>query len=327
MSFDYALQSYIPIDLNEMRPKDFFKQYSSTILHKYKTIESKSGWKEVTNCPLCNSTDSKLEFVKYDKIEIRGCKECGLRFNNFIPKNTNDLYSDESYLGIAKSSYDANRDYRKMRFGKERIEILNTFLKKKKDPKLLDLGCGTGWFLELAREEGFSIYGQELGMALSQYASEVLNIKIYRDLNEIEEKNYFDVITMFDLIEHVPDPLEMINKAIQLIKKGGLILIFTPNFDSYAVSKMKEDSNMVTPADHLMYFNRSSIEYLAEKLDVELLFFQTKGIDMGDLKSYYEAKGDMNISNFYNSFADEMQPMIDSSASGNHIRFILSKNV
>lgn len=321
MSYSKSLSSYIPLDLVEMRPKGFFENYQNTIKEKYDKINEKSGWEKIESCPICGYNNYTKLLMKYN-IEIRKCLNCFSSYNNFFPRDSKDLYMDPAYINIAKNSYEKNKNYRKKRFGSERLNIINQSIGHNLPKTILDIGCGTGWFLEYVRDAGWDIFGQEFADDLVRKTSEDLNISVYKNIDDIPSEKKFSVITLFDLIEHVKNPLELINILKDKLNKNGIILGYTPNIDSYAFSIMKENSNMITPADHLLYFNKESIEFIANKCGMKLIFFESKGIDIGDLISYHEYKNEITEVEFYKKYANELQAMIDASGSGNHLRFV-----
>lgn len=207
MSNSKAKSIFLPMDLDEMRPQNFLAKLTQSAKEKHDKVAQKNGWREVHSCPVCDSVKRRLEFVKFE-IEIFCCENCSLRYSGKIPIQTEDIYSDSIYLPKMIKSYEKNVDYRKQRFGRERITLIKSHIKSNNKVRLLDIGCGTGWFLEVAKEHGFEASGQELGKELAQWTSQKLGITIWDcSLDEIETQEPFDVITMFDLLEHVPDPL------------------------------------------------------------------------------------------------------------------------
>src|SRR5262249_42287621 len=163
--------------------------------------------------------DRTVLFSRFD-VEIVQCAACTLGYSTMFPADANDVYSNRDYLPAQKENYLANAEYRKQRFGKERLQIIADHLQARpaSQSRLLDVGCGTGWFLELAQESGYQVFGIELGKELAGFTAKRLGIEVWnRHLDEIDVSDGFDVITMFDVIEHVVDPLKIMRAVKRLL--------------------------------------------------------------------------------------------------------------
>lgn len=326
MGYMNTINDFVTMDLNEMRPEGFLETILTRQLTNIKAVNERHGWKKREYCPVCKSFEKEYQFNKYE-FSLYQCKSCSTAYFDQIPVCTDDVYSSDHALNDAKTAYLMNKDYRKLRFANERIQLLENVLNNSiKDKYILDVGCGTGWFLEYAKDKGAICHGVELGKDLAQFTSEALKIPVWNcDLTELKTDSRFDVITMFDLIEHVVDPVQLVDSAKHLLKKDGIILIFTPQFDSVAIQTMKDKSNLIMPAEHLSYFTKKTVQFLSEKTKMEIVYFATKGIDIGDLKSFYEFQGKQNEAETMSAMYDILQPTIDASESGNHLRAILRK--
>ncbi len=323
MSFEKALCKFRSIDLSQMRKAGFLQDNHKALAEKMDRVHAKSGWVAVTACPLCQSKDKTTEFQSFG-IDIVKCLVCDLRYSSQAPKNTNDVYSDKAYLPLAQKSYLSNSDYRSERFGKERLDIIRRYFPSLNGVRLLDVGCGTGWFLNLAKEAGLLAEGQELGEELGNWTAKQLDLRVWTGpLTSIDKNSKYDVITMFDVLEHVPSPVDLIESAKHLLNEDGILLIFTPNFDSLAIRIMGEKSNLVTPAEHLTYFTSRSVAALAEKTNLKVEELRSAGIDLGDLKSYFESENKKAYAAFCEEFYDLLQPLVDEAGAGNHLRFVL----
>lgn len=317
-------KDFVTMNLDEMRKPSFL----SEILERQKTnkeyVDLGEGWKDREHCPICHGTDKSYQFSKFD-IELYQCNTCKTGFFNKVPKNTNDVYSAPKALKFSKDGYMANKDYRMVRFAKERIQLIEKLTNKQmKELSILDVGCGSGWFLEEAKNNGANCYGLELGKDLAAFTAERLDINVWNcDLLELDTEVKVDVVTMFDLIEHVEDPVQLVKKAKSLLKENGIIVIFTPQFDSVAIQALKDYSNLIMPAEHLSYFTYESVVKLCELTNTELVSYETKGIDIGDLMGYENYLGNLERANFFKESYDLLQPTIDASNSGNHLRAIL----
>jgi 2-polyprenyl-3-methyl-5-hydroxy-6-metoxy-1,4-benzoquinol methylase len=120
---------------------------------------------------------------------------------------------------------------------KHQVEILKRQLSIE-NAKVLDIGCGGGLFLSLLRREGASVVGIELSDRRAYYATTKHHLEIYKhpiesDFWQKGYENYFDAVTLWDVIEHVNYPFQTLQCAASVLKKGGLLFIDTPCRDSF----------------------------------------------------------------------------------------------
>lgn len=104
--------------------------------------------------------------------------------------------------------------------------------------KVLDIGCGGGLFLSILKEQGAEVSGIELSDSRTQYAKSKHGLEIYKypienDFWQKGYANHFDVVTLWDVIEHVNYPFETLQSAAGILKQGGVLLIDTPCRDSF----------------------------------------------------------------------------------------------
>lgn len=318
------LAQFLPLDLDQMRPAGFHKIRSKAIKESCESVKNGKGWFHVQHCPCCGSPKQNNVMEK-EGIRIVQCCQCSLGFSSYFPIDTKDVYCDSGYLVQAQQGYLKNVEYRIQRFAQERIEILDKWSSDNVGEKrLLDIGCGTGWFLEFAREHGYKVYGHELGVNLARFTSERLGIPIWTgDLEEIDDSLGFDAITLFDVLEHSPDPVRLMASVKRLLKKNGSVVVFVPNLVSLGFSLLQHNSALVSPAEHLLYFTQKSMQEVAKRSGLEIVDFQTKGMDIPDIIAYYrdELKNEQ-VANFLHQNIDILQMMIDKSGLANHMRFI-----
>ena len=320
MSYNELKSKFLPIDVKSMRPDDFIESFNKTKINWIELVKSKSGFREQKHCPICKSNERQIGIEINQKIKVYECKSCSLAYVDPFPVDSTDIY-EKKYFDKSLVSYDKIRDYRIKRFGSERLELIKKYITS---GSLLDIGCGVGWFLEAAKKDGFKVYGQEVSKDLAEYTGDLLDIKVFEnDVSEIDLK--FDVITMFDLIEHVSDPLKLLEDCKKILNPGGIILAFTPNYDSFGIKEMGLDSSLVCPPAHLTYFTKKSILQFSKIVNMKLLHYETKGMDIADFAAYFHYLGESKISKTFFKLFDKLQPLIDESESANHMRFIFTK--
>lgn len=305
------------IDFTKIRPKNFSRFAYEKGKKAADRVTSGSGNISLQHCPVCKSTERIFYLAKYE-IPIFCCNTCELKYAGFHPKNFGDVYSDPDYLDQTLKAYDESREYRKTRFGIERVGLIKKYVKS---GSLLDVGCGTGWFIESASKD-FSCVGVEYSDDIRAWLQAKLQIDSYQSMDKVPGK--FDVITAFDVIEHVPDPVEFLNQIYNLLSDQGLVLIFTPFADSVAFLAGGINNNLICPPQHLHYFNEKSFEYLANLTGFEIIEFQTRGTDMGDILAASEDRLEFD-GKFAQSNAGKIQDLFDHLGISNHGRFFLKK--
>ncbi len=323
------LKNFNSIDICAMRPNGFHNKKLCSVQQCCTKVDQGSGWQPVIACPICGSGQQKPLMQKCG-IDIVQCQECSLGYAAKVPKNTNDVYADQQYLGQAKRDYEHNISYRMERFAKERVNILRKWSDKEpKDCALLDIGCGTGWFLDYCRQQGYTIFGQELGKTLAEYTAQRLGIPIWScPVAEIDQKRLFNIITLFDVLEHTADPVAMLAQVKRLLLPNGIALLYVPNLYSLGSTILQEESALVAPAEHLLYFTKQSMQHLLKKVGFELLHIETRGMDIPDLIAYYRDKQqNKEVTAFLLEHGDLFQAVIDEAGRANHMRIVLRNSL
>jgi len=188
------------INLKEMRPKNFHKNIDKELYKINKIVTTKNGWSIVKKCPVCRKTSFTSWLEKYGNI-LKFCEKCTHGFSHRYPKKLSDAYENKNQIARTIKTYHKKRKYRIKRFATERIDLIKKF---KKRGDLLDFGCGTGWFLEHAKKY-YNITGYEPTKSLANMTSKLLKINVESNFLKLQDKK-FDIITAFDVIEHVVDP-------------------------------------------------------------------------------------------------------------------------
>jgi len=198
-------------------------------------------------------SESNLE--KPNKI-VR-CMACGLVY----------AIRDISTRHIAKdyeSMVDA--DYIKEENGRRaQARIILSKFKFKRGGRLLDIGCGPGFFLDEAKRCGWSAEGLDLSLWAKKYCKEHFNIDVFQ--GTLEEVKFpdrsFDVIVMMDVIEHLEDPKSTLKELRRILKNDGIIYISTPDINSLW-SKLLGARWWGVNKYHLFYFSRKTLEQIFE---------------------------------------------------------------
>lgn len=213
-------------------------------------------------CNLCGMSDSETLFVTKGYRLVR-CAGCGLAYiaNPPTTEELERLYSaSASYhatLCDPHSAAFAQQD----RIAGQHLQVVRNSASR---GRLLDVGCSTGQFLDRASRAGFSASGMELNAASAEFARSHYGAEVARGTIH-DAAGSFDVLTMFDVIEHVPDPLGDLRRAFELVAPGGLIVLSTPNIDglfprlSLRVAKALDYWPHPEPPYHLYQFSVATL--------------------------------------------------------------------
>jgi 2-polyprenyl-3-methyl-5-hydroxy-6-metoxy-1,4-benzoquinol methylase len=152
---------------------------------------------------------------------------------------------------------------------RERLRLM--FLGEEKPGRLLDVGCGSGKFLHKMAERGWQGVGTDfdekaIEHARTRYERDGLNLRFYAgDLSDAGlSAASFDAVTMNHVIEHVPDPKELLQQIHRLLKLGGRLVAATPNVKSFGHSRFGPDWRGLEPPRHLQIFSPRALEQCAK---------------------------------------------------------------
>ena len=195
----------------------------------------------------------------------------------------------------------------------KKLALINSFQIEGKN--LLDIGCGTGDFLVNCKKGGWNIVGVEPNInAQKLVASKLANdktAKFYSDLLEINAEK-FDVITMWHVLEHVPNLEEYISKLKSLLKTNGVLVVAVPNFKSYDANYYKQFWAAYDVPRHLWHFSKKSIRVLfsKQKMKVEKILPMKFDSFYVSLLSEKYKNGKSNIfSAFYIGFLSNLKAL------------------
>lgn len=225
---------------------------------------------EYIDCPICERDETQLLFNK-DSLSVVICKRCRLRYvNPRISRTT----LEEDYI---ETYYPPDKVERIHKDSMEWLQMAErlTELEKQHPSKgrLLDVGCGIGTFLHLAREQGWNPHGIDPSKSGTTFAREIHELDVQcGDLFEASFPSaHFDAITLYHVLEHIPelDPflgeIRRILKPSRNEKEGGTLAIEVPNGGSLQSRLQKADWPYVHPRDHLYYFSSQSLPKLLQK--------------------------------------------------------------
>jgi len=232
-------------------------------------------------CPICSS--DKIAFLNgFEKLYLVKCNTCSFIFDKRVPT---EQELNEHYKVYAYSKLKPLPELTKVSYNK----LLDSFEQYRKTGNILDIGCGQGDFLVEAKKRNWKVYG-------SEYSKAAVNLCINRNINmhqgQLTNKVFsgvdFDVITSFEVLEHLNNPNEFMSVAQNKLKSGGLFYCTTPNFNSILRNFEKDKFKMILYPEHISFYTKKSIENLGETHNFYSKKTMTTGIDLGRLKNVFK---------------------------------------
>lgn len=216
-------------------------------------------------CALCGRPDGRVLFRVDGSLIVR-CERCGLVRDAMRPVAARsvygaDYYSTESAKG-GYANYVLDADVNRLTFA-SRLQAIEARLGRK--GRLLDVGCALGDFLEVARDRGWQVDGAEISsFAANEARKRGLRVfcGVLEDLHAPAER--YDAITLYDVIEHLSDPVRTLKEVRRLLVPGGVLHIVTPNVDGIQARLLGSSWYHYKPGEHLFYFSPETLRHAAD---------------------------------------------------------------
>ncbi|MCW3103520.1 MAG: type 12 methyltransferase [Bacteroidetes bacterium] len=206
--------------------------------------------------------------VSRETFQIVKCNSCGFKFTNPRPEPSElgRYYKSEEYVshsntkkGFINSTYQSVRKYTLLK----KLQLISKYYKT---GRILDIGCGTGEFLNTCKSAKWETIGIEpdddaRNMAIKNYG---LDVRGEAELKNLHDES-FHIITMWHVLEHVPNLNERIEELRRLIKPTGIIIIAVPNCNSLDAKIYKENWAAYDVPRHLYHFTPADMETLFRK--------------------------------------------------------------
>lgn len=232
-------------------------------------------------CNCCGADDTVLAFTGRDllhgipgEFKLVRCMRCGLLYMNpqLTPSELEAYYPND---------YEPHVGSQEQRLGWLRRLDYNYGIEKRyraimryiETGRMLDVGCGTGAFLDGMRERGWEVEGIEPGVRAASYAREELGLEIHNTTLETAqlEPASLDLVTMWNVLEHLSDPLQGLHRIRATLRPGGLLVVAIPNLDSYDQALFGHHWAGYDLPRHLFAFPASTMERMVLAAGFEVL--------------------------------------------------------
>lgn len=235
-------------------------------------------FERIDQCPVCESElkDHALVVKDYmvsgESFAISRCRQCSFHYTN--PRPTADqlgkYYESDQYLSHQSkpgSLFGRLYEWARNKALRQKLNWIETYAPKS---NLLDYGCGAGYFMKYAEKKGWKACGIEPNTRAKALAEKDFHGPVHTELEHLA-KEKFTAITLFHVLEHVPNLNETLKKLRKRLDKKGTMFIALPNHESYDAEKYKELWAAWDVPRHLYHFNQHTAELLFKKHKLKIV--------------------------------------------------------
>jgi 2-polyprenyl-3-methyl-5-hydroxy-6-metoxy-1,4-benzoquinol methylase len=257
----------------------------------YKTNKLNEQFAQYVVCPVCNS-DKFVPYFKKDLFEYVRCSQCSMVFMN---PRLNNTATYGFYNSEANEIYNEAKFYQEGATDKDdAINYLNLKLiieyRAGERGNLLEIGSARGFFLQVAKEYGYNVYGVELNRINWQYSRDQVAETIYNVdlLNANFPDDMFDVIYMRDVIEHLPNPQAILQECFRIAKPGSTLFIETHNIDSLINKLVREKHTVIFGFEHINHWSPKTLENLLNStgFKIKKVKFSSRDFTLSSILQY-----------------------------------------
>jgi 2-polyprenyl-3-methyl-5-hydroxy-6-metoxy-1,4-benzoquinol methylase len=232
---------------------------------------------KVIKCPVCEGSSfspylvAKDYTVSRESFSIVRCKGCGFVLTNPRPtaEAIGTYYESSEYISHHDEAKDLmSRIYKAVRnyTTDQKLQLIQQHSTKQTSRRLLDVGCGTGFFASNAKAAGWQVAGTEPDRQAREVAQSRVGEHVYESIGaEYFNGKKFDVITLWHVLEHVHQLNEMITWLHEHLAEDGLLVVAVPNYESADAQAFGSHWAAWDVPRHLYHFSKTSIQRLMEK--------------------------------------------------------------
>lgn len=240
-------------------------------------------------CPVCGSEKFETIFTAKDylvsnqEFDILHCSNCTLRIT-FPKPNIDEIskyYNSEEYISHKEEGRSLiNKIYKivqKISLVKKRRLVEKYFGGEK--GSLLDIGCGTGDFINVMQKADWQVSGVEPDNNARRIAQELSSAQIFSIEQHLNDTSKYDVITMWHTLEHIHDIHKQISKIDEMLDEDGMLYIAVPNYTSFDAEYYKQNWAAYDVPRHLNHFSPQAMQILFEKYEYSIISYKQLPFD------------------------------------------------
>lgn len=235
------------------------------------TSEMNQTGSDSARCKVCGSMGGYSRI--FDRLDE--CRNCGfITFRDFDEQALLDIYGDDYFAGTEYPDYVGQQDAvrKSMQRHLKQMDGYNP-----NRGSLLEVGCAYGLFLDEAKKHYECVVGVDICETPIAYAKQKLGLNVqckgFQDIDFGDQR--FDVICLWDTVEHLSVPEVYLEKAAHLLNKGGMVFLTTGDISSFNARLRGKNWRQIHPPSHLHYFSKDTITRLLDRLELEVVGIET----------------------------------------------------
>lgn len=235
------------------------------------------------DCPVCAAAAPE-PLLRKDGFDLVRCRRCGCVYVGADPATIDfdALYGESYYRGGSDAvfaDYVGQQPARRAQARRKLALLRHLPPRVPRHGQLLDVGCAAGFFLAEA-QRFYTVQGVELSAWSSAYARDQLGLPVHTGtLHDARlPAGHFDVVTLWDVIEHVPEPVPLLAEAARVLKPGGRLVLSTGDWGSAYARRRGADWHLLTPPWHLTFFSRDTLARAAQRAGLRVVGWRSEGV-------------------------------------------------
>lgn len=263
------------------------KMWDASIENHSRYINKNTGhfdskYTEKRSCPVCSENNEKILFDKEGGSYVK-CYQCQMVYLNPVFK---DDYLEDYYRNnhsVQSEVVENDSDFYSKLYNQGLDSVENLFTE---NSSILDIGCSAGVFLDIAKNRGWSTFGIELNETEFLHCKNKGHTVYNADISEVDLAARFDVISLWDVFEHIKDGRRYLSDLKQYLNSKGVVFLQIPSADALAARILQQNCNMFDGLEHVNLYSLKAINKLADDCGFDLLSVTSVISEMGVIDNY-----------------------------------------